>query len=150
VGKVLRRVPERDDTVSAGKGLTVNRQISGVEHLCSAAPMSRSRLPRKAVDHSATDLTTSLVPPAGGRRIRESLSILLAETGRDARLAPKSRVWTPRSHRRCRSNASTSAARAFKHRSDQLRTDGAKPDGIPFRHQRRQSGPALLDAPKSI
>jgi hypothetical protein len=120
----------------------------GCRALMQRSTLSRSRSPRKAVDHSATDLTTSLVPPAGGRRIRESLSILLAESGRDTRLAPKSRVWTPRSHRRCRSNASTSAARAFKHCSDQLRTDGAKPDGMPLRRQRRQKRPGSARCPE--
>lgn len=39
-----------------------------------------------------------------------SLSTLLAKSGCSTRLASKSRVWTPRSHWRCRSNASTSAA----------------------------------------
>jgi hypothetical protein len=106
-------VPGGTTPLGAAGELTVNRQFLA-SSAYTAPRRSRSRNHRKRWRIAAL-LAWQLSRPTRRRTTHsKSLSTPLAKSGRSTRLASKSRVRTPRSHWRCRSNASISAACVHK------------------------------------
>jgi hypothetical protein len=125
----------------AVKALTIARQLLASSAYTAPRRVTIEEPPQAVVDRSANGWQ----PVSSSRRRSthsRSLSTLLAESGCSTRLASKSRVWTPRSHWRCRSNAvDLGGSCASKHYSDQL------PDR---RGQSRRQSARTLEASRSI
>jgi len=105
---------ELDDTVGgAATGPAVNRQI-----LASSAYAALRRVTIADPPQAVANRSSHAWHPVSSSHRRathsRSLSSPLAEGGGSTRLASRSRVWTPRSYGRRRSNASTSAACVHK------------------------------------
>jgi hypothetical protein len=116
----------------AAKSLAENRQF-----LATSAYAALRRVTIEDPPQAVADRSWHAWQPVSSSRKRAthsgSLSAPLAESRCSTRLASKARVWTPRSYWRCRSNASTSAARVLlSTAATSCRIGGVKPvDNLP-------------------